>query len=54
MIRIIWIKSVGHNEGEEIPDVGHGEKTLKLTYNSYHKLKTKEKLGCHRSDRIEE
>jgi hypothetical protein len=30
------------------------KKTLKLTYDSYHKLKTKEKLGCHRSDRIEE
>jgi hypothetical protein len=29
MIRIIWIKSVGHNEGEEIPDVGHGEKNIK-------------------------
>jgi hypothetical protein len=36
--------------------VGLGDKKIapKLFYDSYHKLETKEKLGCCRSDRIKE
>jgi hypothetical protein len=55
--QIYWVEG----QGEERPNVGLGEKKVvcqkiaqKLMYDSYHKLETKEKLRCCRSDRIEE